>query len=169
MKRLLALALLPASLASAQTSVRWFATSGDVPLSTAATTVTIQQPATNPAMAYIDQVVVYCSVACSITTAVNGTAATSTAGTVQTLLPNQPNLPIPLTFWTASNVGTGTSQSGILHVSAGATVTLCFSPQCGNGSQYILGSGSGTNNNFSVITNSITGTVNITIYGRSFL
>lgn len=163
------LALGLAAALHAQNTVRWSATTGDVVLSAAATAATIQQPATNGNQAYIDQVIVYCSVACNVTLAANGTAATATAGTIQPLLPNQLNAVIPQTFWTASNVGTGTAQSGITHVPAGATVTLCFSPLCGASGQVILGIGAGTAQNFTVSIASITGTANITFLGRSVI
>jgi hypothetical protein len=152
---------------SAQSTLRWFATTGDTVLSGAGTSATIQQPATNQSQSYIDQAVVYCSVACNVTLAANGTAATSTAGTVTPLLPTPTGTPIPVTFWTASNVGTGTSQGGITHIPAGGTVTLCFTPSCGNPAQLSLGAGQGAAANFTVTIGTVTGTVNVSIYGRS--
>jgi len=146
---------------------RWGATTGDVALSAAATAATIQQPATNASQVLIDQIVVYCSVACSVTQAANGSAATSTAGTVTPILPTQLSLILPLTFWTASNVGAGTAQGGIVHVPAGATVTLCLSPACGAPAQVTLGAGGGTGTNYTLTVGSITGTANITFYGRT--
>lgn len=151
----------------AQQVTRWVATTGDVVLVSAATAATIQQPATNGSQAYLDQIVVYCSVTCSLTLAANGAAATATAGTITPLLPSQLNAPIAQTFWTASNVGTGTAQGGIVHVPAGGTVTLCLSPSCGNPAQVILGIGAGTASNYTASVASITGTANLTFYGRS--
>lgn len=162
---ILALAVLPLR---AQQTTRWVATTGDVSLSGAATSATIQQPAVaNGSQVFIDQVIVYCSVACSVSLAANGTAATATAGTITPLLPNVLNSPITQTFWTASNVGTGTAQGGITHVPAGATVVLCLSPSCGAPAQVILGPGGGTASNYTATVASITGTANITFYARS--
>lgn len=152
----------------AQQVTRWVATTGDVSLSGAATAATIQQPAVaDGSQVYLDQIVVYCSVACNVTLAANGAAATATAGTIRPLLPNVLNSPITQTFWTASNVGAGTAQGGITHIPAGATVVLCLSPSCGNPAQVILGPGGGTASNYTVTVASITGTANITMFGRS--
>ncbi len=166
----LAVMLIAAALGlSAQTTYRFSATTGDVSLSGAGTTATLQQVAntSGQTQAYIDQLVVYCSVACNVSLAANGTAATATAGTVQPLLPTQLLVQIPLTFWTASNVGAGTTQGGITHVPAGGTVVLCFSPTCGAAQQVSLATGQGTGSNYSATISSITGTANVTFYGRS--
>lgn len=165
MKRLILLALFSASLFAQQT--RFAATTGDVSLTSAATAATIQQPATNEQQVYIDQIVVYCSAACVASQAANGTAATTTAGTVTPILPTQLNLPVTATFWTASNVGMGTAQGGAVHIPAGGTVTFCLSPSCGNPAQVILGSGLGTKANYTLSIASVTATVNITFFGRS--
>lgn len=150
----------------AQNTARWMATTGDVGLSAAATAATIQQPATNGSLALVDQITIYCSVACNVTLAANGTAATATAGTITPLLPTPLNTSVPLTFWTASNVGAGTAQGALTHLSAGSTVTLCLSPSCGNATQVSLAP-TGTTSNYTVSIASITGTANITFYGRS--
>jgi len=152
-----------------QQTVRWFATTGDQVLAGAGTSATIQQLATNGSQALIDQVVIYCSVACNVTFTANGTAATATAGTVTPLLPSPLNAVILLGFWTSSNVGAGTSQGGIVHVPAGSSVPVCFSPTCGAATQYQFGPGGGTGSNFTVTVASITGTVNFTLFGRSVL
>lgn len=151
----------------AQQTVGWSATSGDVSLSGAATAVTVQAPATNPSTTYIDSVVVYCSVACSVTQSVNGAAATTTAGSFKVLSPGPINFTVPLSFFTASNLGAGAvAQGGITHVPAGGTVVLCFTQSCGNPQQFQMTKGSGTADNFTVSVASITGTANITIFGR---
>lgn len=151
----------------AQNVTRWFATTGQVSQVAAASTATIQQLSSGSAqtMIYLDQIVVYCSVACSITQSANGTAATATAGTITPLLPAQLNTVVPATFWTASNVGAGTAQGGAVNLPAGATVTLCLSPSCGNAGQITIGTG-GSASNYSVTISSITGTSNVTFYGR---
>lgn len=160
---LLAALVLPLS---AQTVVRWVATTGDVSLSPGATAATIQQPATNGSQALIDQVQVYCSVACTVSQAANGAAATTTAGSITPILPSATNTPILLNFFTASNVGSGTAQGGLVHIPAGATVVLCLSTTCGAAAQVIVGPGGGTASNYTVSIASITGTANITFYGR---
>ena len=145
--------------------IRWAATTGDVSIS-AAYAATIQQPATNASQVYIDQIVVYCSAACTVSQAANGTAATATAGTVTPILPTQLNTTVPVNFWTASNVGSGTAQGGAVHIFAGDTKILCLSPSCGNPAQVILGTG-GTAVNYTLSIASVTGTVNITFLGRT--
>jgi len=165
MKLLSILAALAFS-AFAQPQLRWAATTGDVTLSSAGTTATVQQQSTNPAQILLDQAVVYCSVACTVTQAANGTAATTTAGTVTPILPNQLNITVPVNFYTASNVGGGTAQGGAVHLGAGGTVVLCFTPSCGNPAQVTIGTG-GTATNYSIVISSITGTTNITFYGRA--
>ena len=167
MKRLLILALVCSAGLSAQT-LRWFSTSGATSQTGSASTFTIQQPASGATNAYIDQVVVYCSVACTVTFAANGTGATTTAGTVTPLLPYSLSATPNVNAFTASNVGAGTAQGGSGYVGAGGQVTFCFSQTCGVSGQLILNtSGTAINNNFSVTISAITGTSNIAIYGRS--
>jgi hypothetical protein len=161
----LAVALALVCLAPAQT--RYSATTGDVVLNPGATTATVQQPASNGSDVVIDQIMVYCSVACSITQAANGAAATTTAGTVTPLLPAPANTPATVKLFTASNVGAGTAQGGITHIPAGGTVVLCLSRSCGNSADVVIGRGSGTASNYSVTVASITGTANITFYLRT--
>lgn len=171
MKRILLILAALAAQLSAQQTVRWAATTGDVVLSGAATAATVQQVATTSGAnaAMVDQIVIYCSVSCNATLAVNGAAATTTAGTLTPIAPLPANAVIPLTFWTASNVGAGTAQGGIVHIPAGATITLCLSPSCGAAGQVVLGAGGGTGANLTVSIASITGTANITVYGRSII
>lgn len=164
MKRYIALFTLLAVSLSAQNTVRWSATTGDVSLSSSATAATIQQPATNGSDVSIDLVVVYCSVSCSVTQAADGAAATATTGTVNPILPAQVNLISPVNFFTSSNVGTGTAQAGITHIPALGTVPLCLSRACGAAADVIVGRGGGTSSNYSVTVGAITGTANITFY-----
>jgi len=155
---------------------RWSASTGLVSLSGAGTTATVQQPATNSTAVVIEQIQVYCSVACTVTQKVNGTAATATAAPVCTtsqaspcvtpLLPTQLNLPAPFNFYSASNVGTGQVQGAITYIPAGGTVVLCAAKSCGNGGDVTLGTGLGTASNYSAVINSITGNVDITFYLR---
>jgi hypothetical protein len=151
----------------AQQQARWSATTGDVSLTAQTTAATIQQAANSPTDVVIEQIVVYCSVACNATQAANGSAATSTAGTIYPLLPVPLNWPPPFTFWTASNVGSGTTQGGIMHLAAGQTVTFCLSKACGAGGDVTIGKGAASAANYTVNISSITGTANITFYLRS--
>lgn len=167
--RKILIGVLFAALAFGQEERRWSATTGDVAVVAAAYSATIQQPAvvSGGSQVLLDQIVLYCSVACSVTQSANGTAASATAGTITPILPTPLNTPIPLNFFTASNVGAGTAQGGILHIGAGGTAVLCLSTTCGNAAQVIIGPGLGTASNYSVTFASLTGTVNVTFYGRS--
>lgn len=169
MKHMLRMTLLALTLLSAwgQNTIAWKATTGDVSLSGAGTTATVQKTATNTVLVTIDKITVYCSVACNVTQAANGTAATTTAGTITPVLPDSPSGLLPFNFYTASNVGTGTDQGGIIHIPAGQTVTVCLSTSCGNGQNVVLGAAlGGVGTNYSVLVSSITGTANITFFGR---
>lgn len=166
MKKLMLLLLVPLLAETQNPGGRWLATSGNVSVTTSYA-ITVQQPATNASQVYVDQAVAYCSAACTVQAFANGTAATTTAGTVIPLLPTPLNTIAPFTFWTASNVGTGTAQSGILNLPAGATSpTLCFTPSCGNPTQVALGTG-GTSANFTILVTMATGTANVALYLRS--
>ena len=162
------LALAPAC--HAQNVVRWSATTGNISLSAAGTTATIQQPASGAdsmaADEVIEQIVVYCSQACVATQYANGTAATATTGTVTPLLPTPLNFQVPLNFFTSSNVGTGTQQGPATNIGAGSTVVLCLAQTCLNGGNVTLGHGGGTAANWSVVIGSVTATVNITMIGH---
>jgi len=159
-----------AGMCFAQNQQRWYATTGDVSQSGSASTSTIQQTATNASQTIVEAGTVYCSVACSVTFAVNGTAATSTTGTVTPLLPTPLQAPAPFTFWTASNVGSGTAQGGKNYLAAGVPQTYCFSTSlvCPGGSiNFTLGSGQGSASNLSATVSSITGTSNVTYFVRT--
>lgn len=161
------LGMLLALPAFGQQIIAWKATTGDVSLMAAGTKATIQKTTNNSVTVYIDKIEVYCSVACSVTQTANGTAASATAGTINPVLPTLPTLTMPFNFYTASNVGSGTDQGGITHVPAGGTVVFCLSPNCSNGQQVYLGTtDGGVGTNYTIVIGSITGTVNITFYGR---
>lgn len=164
MKKILLLAVALSLPLLSQDIRRWSATTGDVSLSAAGTTATVQQPATNATQVIIEQIIVYCSVACNVSQASNGSVATSTAGTVQPIVPTPSNAVAPFQFYTASNVGAGTTQGGILHLPAGATVSICFSSACGSGQDVSIGP---NNANYSVSISSITGTANVTFILRT--
>jgi hypothetical protein len=145
---------------------RWSATTGSVSLSGTAYTATIQQPATGQQNVQLEQVTVYCSVSCTITQYANGTAATATSGTINPLLPNT-SYTGTATFWTASNVGTGTLQGGAFTLSGPGTQSFCLNTSCGalRSIQLPL---TGTGSNYSITISSITGNVNITFFGQSY-
>jgi hypothetical protein len=162
--RTISILFLLASAGFAQ-QLRWSATTGNVSQTAATTTATIQQGSVGSQI-FIDQIVVYCSVACVVSQAANGTAATATAGTVKPILPTPLQTVIPVNFFTASDVGSGTAQAGNINLPAATTVTLCLSPLCGGPGQVEVPTGS-TSNNYSVTISAITGTSNITFYGRT--
>jgi hypothetical protein len=164
MKKILLLAVALCLPLLSQDVRRWSATTGDVSLSGAGTTATVQQPATNATQTIIEQVIVYCSVACNVMQASGGSTATTTAGTVQPLAPTAANAIAPFQFFTASNVGAGTAQGGALHLPAGATISICFTSACGAGQDVYIGP---NNANYSVSVSSITGTANITFILRT--
>lgn len=150
----LAVCLLAGQLNTQPAVRRYSATTGDVVLVAAGTKFTIQQPATNANSVQLEAATVYCSAACDLTQSQNGTAASTTAGTVNLLLPF--GIPALATVWTASNVGNGTASGGILHLAAAERVTLDMSKvSMGN---------TGTATNYTWVISSITGTANITVF-----
>lgn len=133
---------------------RYSATTGDVVLAGAGTKLTIQQPATNGKQVTLEAAILYCSVACDVTQAQNGAAATATAGTANGLIPFGP--PASATVWTASNVGSGAASGGILHLAAGERLTLDLTKiRMGN---------TGATNNYTLVVSTITGTANLTLF-----
>jgi hypothetical protein len=157
MKRVFCAALIAACLMGQNAGgFRYSATTGNVSLSGAGTSFTVQQPQSGAASVNLEAAVVYCSVACTLTQAQNGTAATATAGTVNPLLPFGPAS--NTTVWTASNVGTGTPAGGALVLQAGIPVTLIMSG--------ITLPKTGTATNYTFTISSITGTANITVYWK---
>lgn len=150
-------------------SVRWAATTGDISLTGSAYTATIQQPANGSYQQNIDQIVAYCSVAASFTQSANGAPATGSASTVTPILPTNLSIVVPVNVFLNSNVGSGTAQGGIYHFVAGqAPIVFCLSQSCNNPGQVALGKGGTTANYSLTIASGVTGTCNITFYGRSF-
>lgn len=151
---------------------RWSATTGTVALVAAGTSATVQQPATGSVPVQLENAIVYCSVACQVTQSRDGTAATTTAGTVRALAPIPANAPPPFNFFTASNVGAGNQQGGIIYVPAGGTVNICLSstgPGCDTtapSAPTTLVSG-GTGTNYTITISSITGNADITFFART--
>lgn len=91
----------------------------------AATTLTIQQPAANARQVTFIAAVAQCSgQTFTVDQAQNGTGATATAGTAVPLIPIQANqngtvTAAAATVWTASNVGGGTATAPSLVYTAG--------------------------------------------------
>ena len=154
--RILILALAAAS-AFGQTTYynRTYKALYEASLSGAASTVTVQQPASGARTVYIKSVYVYCSVACTFTLERNGTAASSTSLTPVSMSANNPT--VAATAWRTSNVGAGTTISPTYRVGAGDYEFLAFTL-----GDMVL-AGTGTTKNFTVRTNSITGTAEIEI------
>ena len=163
MKRLLLIFALAAS-AQAQTLYNYIATTGNVALSAAATAATLQQPAANAATVTFPVAVngalspvgatVYCSVACVATIARNcTTAASTTAGTVTTVLPNVAAASV--TVFTASNAS-GCTTLRVINIAAGQEYPIDLSA-------FNLAT-TGTKSNLHISIASITGTANITFY-----
>lgn len=120
-------------------------------LAAAAETITIQQPATGSRQVSFISVYLDCSVACSWTLLVNGTAATSTTLAVNNVNPGE--LAAKTTAWSASNVGTGTTVQTYNCASACAlSIDL---------TGFTFPQGTGTGTNLTIKSSSITGTVDI--------
>lgn len=154
MHRLFSLLFIAGILSAQTASIRWSGTTGDV--TTTASVVTIQQPATAAKSVTLESCVVYCANACTVTQAQNGTAATTTAGTLRALTNTAGS--IVTKFWTASNVGSGTAVAGIFHLAAGNTVVLDLT-------KISLPKSNSTAVNYSITAISASGVTNITIYG----
>lgn len=154
--KILILALL-ATLPTFAQSMRWTGTTGEVAVNTTTYTVTIQQPASGAKAVTLESATVNCTVACKVTFAQNGTAASATAGT---LTPSTPTSGTPATkLWIASNVGTGTTVPGTVYVPGGTQITIDLS-------KITLPATSSTAVNFSIlITTAATCTANLAIFG----
>lgn len=148
------LLLILAAAASAFAQANHFVSStGNVSLNAAGTAATLQQPAANAKQVTGEWASVYCSVACVVTQSINGTAATTTAGT-PVALPGSMSGPAIATFWTASNAGSGTTLA-VDNIPAGGTFTFDLTK--------IRLPASGTASNYTIAIASLTGTVNIKI------
>lgn len=132
-------------------------------LSGAAESVTIQQPAASKQQVSFTQADIYCSVACTITASQNGSAATGTAVTgLCTANPCTSGIaqfpfspPVQALMFKSSNVGTG-EVFKTFYIPAAGVLSLDLS-------NFFLLKGSGGASNFTLTTNSITGTVRIQI------
>jgi hypothetical protein len=147
---------------------RYSATTGDVSLSGAGTTLTIQRPAAgaNAPQVVLESATVYCSVACTFSQAYNGTAPTGTLGTATPIPPNTVQ-PATAQIYTASNVGAGTAVGGVLRVPAGTDRTIIFTaPTCASQPCPGMVLGGAVTPNYSITISSITGTANILLIWR---
>jgi hypothetical protein len=148
--KLLALLMVAIPLIS-QPGVRNYTALKTTSLTAAAEKVTIQQT-TGARTVRFTTATIYCSVACSPTVSQNGTAATATTLTI-TPLNNAPTS--TTTAFSSSDAGSGTTL-GVYNIPAGGTLTLDIS-------QIFLASGAPTSTNFSIGTDTITGTARIQI------
>lgn len=156
--RALPILLLSALSAISQQLVNFTASTGDIALVAAGTTATIQAAtiAAQGEQIALQNALVSCTVACTITQSQNGTAASATAGTIVSLIP-APGRGFTTTFWTASNVGAGTAVGGAIKLTAAGSVVIDLS-------KIQLGT-QGSTTNYSITISSITGTANITFFG----
>lgn len=115
---------------------------------------TVQQPASNAKRLAILGFSVYCSAACTITQERNGSAASGNTITPVQVNPDWAASPNFTAHHTSSSSG-GTSIGGVIYVSAGSTVSV--------DTQMMFVIGAGTFRNFTVRTNSFTGTAQIVI------
>lgn len=155
MRFIIQIAVIVATLtpAIAQQQIKRFSTStGVVALVGAGATATLQRGAATYNKITLESATVFCSVACTITQSQNGTAATATAGTVQGINPTAFATP-SATFWTASNVGSGTSVGSPITCTAACTIELDLS-------EVVIPMNS-TGYNYSITISSITGNYSI--------
>jgi hypothetical protein len=146
------------SLFSQPTPTYFVARTGAVSLSSAATTATVQQPATNGELIAFTKVVATCPAACTITQTQNATAVTASSGTAGTVVGTDPTsgASFLLTFWTAVTLSGGTVTNAF-PCSAACTQAFDISAiKFGN---------TGTSTNYSVTISSVTGTAYIDFYG----
>jgi hypothetical protein len=140
---------------------QYCSTTGDVTLSAAGTTFTIQIASTATKSVVLQSALVTTSVASSFTQAVNGTNATSTAGTITQTPTSAPTITTSATSWTASNVGAGTAIGGKVSTPAGIGLPVNLTNY---GYNVVLKPVA--NSNYSIIIASMTGTANITVCWR---
>jgi hypothetical protein len=141
---------------------QYCSTSGDVTLSGAGTTFTIQMPAGSGKSAVLMAAIVTTSVASSFTQAANGTNATTTAGTVTQSPTTAPTVTGKAVSFTASNVGAGTAIAGKIVTPAASGLVIDLT----NGNNYNLVLKPVANSNYSIVIASMTGTANATVCWR---
>jgi hypothetical protein len=123
-------------------------------LSSAAEKVTVQATTTSGAVSF-EEADIYCSVACTATVQVNGTAATATTlALVGPIGIAAAPTPLPVAF-SGSNVGSPTSLK-VFNIPAGGTMVVDLHI-------FYLPAGAGGGANLTIATSSITGTATIQI------
>lgn len=115
---------------------------------------TVQQPASNAKRLAILGFSIYCSAACIITQERNGSPA---SGSLITPVNVNPDWPASATFTAhhSSSSAGGSSIGGVIYVAAGTTVSV--------DTEMMFIIGAGTTRNFTIRTNSFTGTAQIVI------
>lgn len=150
-ERISAILLCFTAMASAGDFIAYKTTS----LTGSAETVTVQQPATGAKSLRFSEGYAYCSVACTITLSLGGTAATTTSFTPVSLA--QPAETAKATAFHTSNVGAGTTVATYT-LAAGGSISLDLSN---------MGMiGSNTSRNLTPKTDSITGNAHVGISWR---
>jgi len=150
------LALLSVSAAFSQDpNTRRFSVFKATTLSGTAEVITLQQPASDGNFIRVEDVEVWCSVACDVTLERDGAAATGTA-----LTPI-----VQITYGTSTTNAFHTSDAGVGTVITTKTLPLnTIIPIVFNGGLYLAPTSTGSN--FTVRTSAITGDVKITIVWR---
>lgn len=138
-----------------QLNNRFFIYDDCTSLSSAACDVTVQQPATGSLWVEMEYAQVYCSVACVVTISRDGTAATTTAAT-----PNSLNGGVTATAkaFIDSDAGSGTTVLAV-NVAAGETIGV-------NLDGMLLEDNNSTANNLTIQTGAISGDASIYIRWR---
>lgn len=130
----------------------YYSVSKTTTLSGTAEVITVQQPAAGAAIVRGVGIYIDSSVALTITVERNGSAATTTSLAVANVNPGEATAISGA--YNSSNVGTGTVITRA-NIAAGGSLTVDISK--------IIMIGSGASKNFSIRTNSVSGTVNIVI------
>jgi hypothetical protein len=149
----LILALLFTGLCFGQTA--YFAAYKATTLSSAVEAVTVQQPASGSKTVRFEGAYIYCSAACVVTLSVDGTAATTTALTPVALARQATPATPTATAYHTSNAGSGTTLAAY-DIAAGGEKSLEKSG--------LTLFGDGTARNFTLKTNSISGSVRILVF-----
>ena len=146
---LLCLALCAASVANAapkRLNNKFYVFDNCASLTAAACAVTIQQPASGSQWVDFDYAEIFCSVACVVTISRDGTAATATAATENSL---NGGVTATAVGFIDSDVGAGTTIRTV-NIAAGATRTVDLTG-------LVLENDDTTTNNLTLQTNAITG------------
>lgn len=155
-RRLAVITLVVALFATAQGQApRFGASTGTLSLTGTGTSFTLQQALIGLKQVNLESAVIYCSVACTVTQAQNGTPATATAGTAVAIQPRGPSA--TATVWTSSDVGAGTTVPGPLPIPAGGVAVLDLS-------KIMFARTSTSITNYTIIISSITGSASVTFY-----